>query len=582
MQVARYSRLFIPTLKDPPADATAVSHQLLVRGGFIRQLAAGSYSHLPLAKRTLTKIEAIVAEEMDAIGGQRFHLPALHPADLWKESGRWFDIGDEMFRLKDRRGSDHCLGMTHEEIFAAIARDELRTYRQLPQVWYQIQTKFRDEPRPKSGVLRTREFTMKDAYSFTVDQAGLDAAYEDQRGVYERIFTRCGLQFVMVQAHSGMMGGSGSAEFMVRTEAGEDLVAACPNRDYAANLETATSRIPEEPDEPPTSSSPEKFPTPGVVTIEALGRPPYSVAPRRQLKTLVYMVDDKPIVAVVRGDHSLNEAKLQTATAGVNIRPARSDEIVALMGAQAGSLGAVDFTGATVLVDRALERRANMVTGANEDGFHLRGVDVGRDLLARGATLADLRSVAAGEGCPRCDGTLDVFKALEVGHIFKLGTIYSTPLGATVLTAEGKEVPLVMGSYGIGMERIMAAAVELHHDEQGMIWPFSIAPFQATVLTLDKEPELARAAEEVVDQLARAGVEVLFDDRDERPGVKFKDADLVGIPLRIAVGQRGLAEGKVEWKLRRDQAVELIPLADVGSKAQALLRAELPDWAVAR
>jgi len=423
---------------------------------------------------------------------------------------------------------------------------------------------------------------MKDAYSFTVDQAGLDAAYEDQRGVYERIFTRCGLQFVMVQAHSGMMGGSGSAEFMVRTEAGEDLVAACPNRDYAANLETATSRIPEEPDEPPTSSSPEKFPTPGVVTIEALGRPPYSVAPRRQLKTLVYMVDDKPIVAVVRGDHSLNEAKLQTATAGVNIRPARSDEIVALMGAQAGSLGAVDFTGATVLVDRALERRANMVTGANEDGFHLRGVDVGRDLLARGATLADLRSVAAGEGCPRCDGTLDVFKALEVGHIFKLGTIYSAPLGATVLTAEGKEVPLVMGSYGIGMERIMAAAVELHHDEQGMIWPFSIAPFQATVLTLGKEPELARAAEEVVDQLARAGVEVLFDDRDERPGVKFKDADLVGIPLRIAVGQRGLAEGKVEWKLRRDQAVELIPLADIGSKAQALLRAELPDWAVAR
>jgi prolyl-tRNA synthetase len=576
MQVARYSKLFIPTLKDAPADATAVSHRLLVRAGFVRQLAAGSYSQLPLARRSLRKIETIVREEMDAIGGQQFHLPALHPADLWKESGRWYDIGDEMFRLQDRRGSDHCLGMTHEEIFTAIARDELRTYRQLPQVWYQIQTKFRDEPRPKSGVLRTREFTMKDAYSFDPDQAGLDAAYEDQRGAYERIFTRCGLEFVMVEAHSGMMGGSGSAEFMVRTEAGEDLVAACPGCGYAANLETATSRIPDERDEPAAGPTPEKFPTPGVLTIEALARPPYGVPAERQLKTLVYIVDDKPLLAVVRGDHALNEAKLQTATGGVNIRPAHPAEIVSLMGAQAGSLGAVGFRGAPVLVDRALVGRTDMVTGANEDGFHVRGVDVERDVLAHGARVADLRTVAAGEGCPRCDGTLDVFKALEVGHIFKLGTTYSSPLHATVLTAEGKEVPLVMGSYGIGMERILAAAIELHHDDDGIIWPFSIAPYHATVLTLGKDPELARAAEVVVDRLAEAGLEVLHDDRDERPGVKFKDADLIGIPLRIAVGQKGLAEGKVEWKLRRDKTVELVPIAEIAPRAERLLKAEVP------
>jgi prolyl-tRNA synthetase len=572
MHAVRYSQAFIPTLKEAPADAQVASHKLLVRAGFIRQLGAGIYDYLPLAKRSLSKIEAIVREEMDAIGGQEFFLPALHPAEIWKESGRWDVMGDNMFRLKDRKGGDYGLGMTHEEIFTAIARDELRSYRQLPQVWYQIQTKFRDEPRPKSGLLRVRQFTMKDAYSFDVDRAGLDKSYEDQRRAYEAIFTRCGLDFVAVQAHSGAMGGSESSEFMVRTDAGEDLVAACPKCRYAANTETATSRIAAEPDGAGLPS-PEKFATPGVVTIEALERAPHSVAARRQLKTLVYVADETPVVAVVRGDQELNEAKLQTATGAQVVRPAHPEEIPPLMGAKAGSLGAVRFTKARVFVDPSLAERRDMVTGANEDGFHLRGVDVARDVLAHGAKLADLRTVRAGEGCPRCDGTLDVFKALEVGHIFKLGTKYSESMKATVLAADGKQVPIVMGSYGIGVERIMAAAIELHHDDNGIVWPLSIAPFQATVLTLGPEPELRKAAEEIVAALAKEGVEVLFDDRDERAGVKFKDADLIGIPIRIAVGKKGLAAGQVEWKLRAGGGVEFVPLGEVARKVAEKVRA---------
>ncbi|HET9551324.1 MAG TPA: proline--tRNA ligase [Anaeromyxobacteraceae bacterium] len=572
MNVVRTSKAFIPTLKEAPTDAQVASHRLLIRAGFVRQLGAGIYDYLPLAKRSLAKIEAIVREEMNAIGGQEFFLPALHPAEIWKESGRWDVMGDNMFRLKDRKGGDYCLGMTHEEIFTAVARDELRSYRQLPQVWYQIQTKFRDEPRPKSGLLRVRQFTMKDAYSFDVDAAGLDRSYEDQRQAYEKIFTRCGLDFVAVQAHSGAMGGSASQEFMVRTEAGEDLVAACPTCRYAANTETATSRL-EPSEDQPWTGEPEKFATPGVVTIEALQRQPYGVGARRQLKTLVYVADGKPVVAVVRGDQDLNEAKLQTATGAADVRPAHPEEIPALMGAHAGSLGAVRFTKAPVFVDPSVAGRTNMVTGANEDGFHLRGVDVKRDLLGHGK-VAELRTVKAGEGCPRCDGTLDVFKALEVGHIFKLGTKYSVSMKASVLDAAGAQVPIVMGSYGIGVERILAAAIELHHDDDGIRWPLAIAPFHATVLTLGKEPELVAAAEQVVAELAKAGVEVLFDDRDERAGVKFKDADLVGIPVRISVGKKGLAEGKVEWKLRGQKDVTLVPLAEVAGKAKALVEAQ--------
>jgi prolyl-tRNA synthetase len=570
MHVVRASKAFIPTLKEAPTDAQVASHRLLVRAGFVRQLGAGLYDYLPLAKRSLTKIEAIIRQEMDAIGAQEFYLPALHPAEIWKESGRWDVMGDNMFRLKDRKGGDYCLGMTHEEIFTAIARDELRSYRQLPQVWYQIQTKFRDEPRPKSGLLRVRQFTMKDAYSFDVDAAGLDKSYDDQKGAYERIFSRCGLDFVAVQAHSGAMGGSGSQEFMVRTDAGEDLVAACPRCRYAANTETATSRLEPVEDQagPPAL---ERFATPGVVTIEALQRQPYGVGARRQLKTLVYVADGQLVLAVVRGDHDLNEAKLQSATGASDVRPAHPEEIVALMGARPGSLGAVAFVKAPVFVDPAVAGRTNMVTGANEDGFHVKGVDVKRDLLGHGQ-VAELRTVKAGEGCPRCDGTLDVFKALEVGHIFKLGTKYSDALKAKVLKADGAETPIVMGSYGIGVERILAAAIELHHDQDGIRWPLAIAPFHVTVLPLGKEPELVQAADQVVAALAEAGVEVLYDDRDERPGVKFKDADLIGIPVRIAVGKKGLAEGKVEWKLRDGKDVTLVPLAEVAARAAALVK----------
>jgi prolyl-tRNA synthetase len=574
MHLARYSQTFIPTLKEAPADAQVASHRLLVRAGFIRQLGAGIYDHLPLARRSLAKVERIVREEMDAIGGQEFHLPALHPAEIWKESGRWDVMGENMFRLKDRKGAEYGLGMTHEEIFTAIARDELRSYRQLPQVWYQIQTKFRDEPRPKSGLLRVRQFTMKDAYSFDVDAAGLDKSYEDQRQAYEKIFTRCGLDFVAVQAHSGAMGGSGSQEFMVRTDAGEDDVAACPKCRYAANIETARSRGPVRPvDAGERLDQPRRFPTPGVRTIEALERPPHLRSAARQLKTLVYLADEKPVLAVVRGDDDLDEAKLQTATGAAQVRPARPEEIRPLLGADAGSLGAVGVRNVPVLVDGSLAEAAGMVTGANENDVHLEGVDVKRDLAD--GRVADLRKVKAGEGCTRCDGALELFKALEVGHIFKLGTRYSVSMRASVLLADGKEAPIVMGSYGIGVERVMAAAVELHHDADGIIWPFSIAPFHATVLTLGKEPELARAAEEVAAALGRAGLEVLFDDRDERAGVKFKDADLVGIPLRIAVGKKGLAEGKVEWKLRRGKQVDLVPLAEVEALARALLAAEV-------
>jgi prolyl-tRNA synthetase len=518
---------------------------------------------------------------MNRIGGQEFRLPALHPAEIWRQSGRWDVMGEEMFRLKDRRGGEYGLGMTHEEIFTLLARDELRSYRDLPQVWYQIQTKFRDEPRPKSGLLRVREFPMKDAYTFDIDAAGLDRAFEEQRQAYERIFRRCGVATVMVQAHSGAMGGSGSAEFMARTEAGEDMVVACPSCEYAANLETARSRVlgerswvMVEDGAVPTPSTPDltptKFATPGVLTIEALSQAPYSVPADQQLKTLVYVADETPVVAVVRGDHTLSEAKLQTATGASVVRPAQADEIVALMGAHPGSLGAVGFTKATVLVDQVVSGRTDMVTGANDDGYHLRGVNVERDVLAHGARLADLRTVQAGEGCPNCDDKLELFKALELGHIFKLGTKYSLPLEANVLTAEGTATPVVMGSYGIGIGRVMAAAIELHHDTDGIVWPWTIAPYQAHVVTLGGEPALAEFAEEVVAALEVAGLDVLYDDRDARAGVKFKDADLLGMPLRLGIGRRGLADRVVEWKLRAGGSVEMVPLTDLPGRIRTL------------
>ncbi len=571
----RLSRAFIPTLKEVPADAQVVSHQLLLRAGFIRQLGAGIYSYLPLAQRSLQKVERIVRDEMDSIGGQEFFLPALHPAEIWKESGRWDVMGDNMFRLQDRRGGDYCLGMTHEEVFTHIAKSEIRSYRELPQIWYQIQTKFRDEPRPKSGLLRVRQFTMKDSYSFDVDAAGLDEAFEKHRVAYHRIYSRCGLSFAAVDAHSGAMGGSQSTEFMVKTDAGEDNIAFCPSCDYAANVEKAESRVGLIADGEGLPA-PEKFPTPGVRTIDDLEQPPYHVEAKRQLKTLVYIADERPVIAVVRGDQELNEAKLQTATGAQEVRPARADEIVPLLGASPGSLGGVGTQGKELYVDLSLVGRRDMVTGANEDDHHVKGVDVDRD-LAHGK-LVDLRTVQEEEGCPRCPGAIEVWKGLEVGHIFKLGTRYSESMGASVLGADGKATPIVMGSYGIGVERIMAAAIELHHDANGIVWPMSIAPYQVALVALQmNDPAVVEAAESLYVELKAAGVEVLFDDRDERPGVKFKDADLIGLPLRIAVGKKALAEGKVEWKARSGGDVELVPLGEVAEKLRAEIAALMPE-----
>lgn len=576
----RWSQFFIPTLREDPADAEVISHKLLLRAGVVRQLSAGVYSFLPLGQRIALKVMQILREEMNAIGGQEFFLPALHPAELWQESGRWQAIGDDMFRLKDRKGADMCLGMTHEEVITSIARNELRSYKQLPQCWYQIQTKFRDEARPKSGLIRIRTFTMKDAYSFDIDRAGLDVSFANQREAYKKIFTRCGIQFLIVEASSGAMGGSESNEFMARTPAGEDLIVHCANCDYAANLEKASSRLPLIEDEA-GPSSPEEFPTPGVRTIEDLTTFPGGAEASRQIKSLVYIAthegESTPVLVLLRGDHALHETKLADSLKVSAVRPAQPDEIKDLLGASAGSLGGVgakDKAKAAqaelkIVADSSLKNRRNMTTGANKDDHHLRGVDIARDISVD--EWLEVRTVESGEGCPRCEtGTLEVFKGMEIGHIFKLGTKYSDSMGATVLNQDGKPVPVIMGCYGIGVERIIAAAVEQLHDEDGIVWPKSLAPFDVVVTVTNlKQAELREAGERLYEELQRAGLEVLLDDRDERAGVKFKDADLIGIPYRITIGKKA-AEGIVELFDRRAKSNIEVKLSDVVANVQKL------------
>ncbi|HWY67148.1 MAG TPA: proline--tRNA ligase [Terriglobales bacterium] len=548
----RWSQLFIPTLREAPAEAEVASHKFLVRAGYIRQLASGIYSYLFLGQRSVNKIISIVRDEMDKIG-QEFLLPALHPRELWESSGRWSVMGDNMFRLKDRGGRDLCLGMTHEEVMTEIARKELRSYKQLPQIWYQIQTKFRDEPRPKSGLLRVRQFIMKDAYSFDIDASGLDLSYRKHYDTYSAIFTRCGLKFVVVEAHSGAMGGSQSHEFMVYTDAGEDMVASCPKCGYAANLEKATSKLdPVEDLKASGNGSPELVHTPGMKTIEEVARY-LGVSPKQKIKTLALVGTwddkdgkkaDRPVAVFVRGDHMLNEAKLLAVLGAREVRPMHAEEIESAFKSPAGYLGPIGVNGLELVVDKALEGRTNLVAGANKEDYHLRNVTPGRDFAVK--QYADVRNVEPGEACPNCGTPIVVAKAVEIGHIFKLGYKYSESMGARVLDQAGKEVAPIMGSYGIGIERILTSAIEQSNDNDGFWLPRRIAPFDVVVTPTNVSDSIIRGAgEEVSAKLAAAGFDVLLDDREDRAGVKFKDADLVGIPYRVNVGKK-VSEGKVE------------------------------------
>jgi prolyl-tRNA synthetase len=596
----RWSQLFIPTLREAPADAEVASHKFLVRAGYIRQLGAGIYSYLFLGNRSFNKIMAIVRQEMDRIG-QEFYLPVLHPRELWEASGRWALMGDNLFRLKDRKGADMCLGMTEEEVMTSIALKELRSYKQLPQIWYQIAPKFRDEPRPKAGLLRVRQFMMKDAYSFDIDAAGLDVSYKKHYETYCRIFDRCGLKYMVVEADSGAMGGKESHEFMVRTPAGEDQIVSCDGCNYAANMEKATSKLEAWGDlAPEGDGQPLLVHTPGQKTIEDVAKF-LGVSPKNKIKTLAYMADEKDaagkikpraIVVLMRGDHQLNEAKFNGAV-GAATRPMEEAEIKALFKSPAGYLGPIgiewaadlkrdlkkdlnnDASGLPILlVDKALEGRTNLIGGANQENYHLKNLTPGVNFQP--TAYADLRAVTAGEACPNCGQALRIDTAVEIGHIFKLGYRYTESMGARVLDKNGKEVMPIMGCYGIGIERILTAAVEQSNDENGFWLPPAIAPFEVVVSPVNvKDETIQKAALEIATRLESAGFDVIFDDRDERPGVKFKDADLVGIPFRVTVGKK-VTEGTVEIVLRSTREVRDATLSEVETQLKELLRGSGP------
>jgi len=587
----RWSELFIPTLREAPADAEVASHKFLVRAGYIRQLAAGIYSYLFMGQRSFNKIMNIVRQEMDTIG-QEFFLPALHPRELWEESGRWAVMGQNMFRLKDRKGAELALGMTHEEVMTDIARKELRSYKQLPQIWYQIQTKFRDEPRPRSGLLRVRQFIMKDSYSFDIDAAGLDVSYKKHYDVYCRIFDRCGLKYMVVEAHSGAMGGSLSHEFMVRTPAGEDLIVSCEKCNYAANMEKATSQLDAVDDlKPEGDGKPLLVHTPGQKTIEDVARY-LGVSPKNKIKTLALMANEvdgksgkpkpRPVILLMRGDHQMNEAKLSSAVGGLETRPMQEEEIVALFHSPAGFLGPIGIDWAKslddgdkpiLIVDEALKGRKNLISGANKQDYHLKNVTPGGSFHP--TAYADLRSVVAGEACPNCGAPLRIDTAVEIGHIFKLGYKYSESMGTRVLDRNGKEVMPIMGCYGIGIERILTAIVEQNNDENGFWLPPQVAPFEVVVVPTNvSDDKIRTTAEDIAHRMEAAGFEVLLDDRDERPGVKFKDADLVGIPFRVNVGKK-VTEGTVEVVQRSTREMRDASISAITEYFQNLLRPAL-------
>jgi prolyl-tRNA synthetase len=578
----RWSKLFIPTLREAPADAEVASHKFLIRSGYIRQLGAGIYSYLFLGNRSIQKIIGIVREEMNTIG-QEFLLPTIHPSDIWQESGRWTTMGQNMFRLKDRKGADLCLGMTHEEVMTDLARHELRSYRQLPQIWYQIQTKFRDEPRPKGGLLRVRQFIMKDSYSFDIDAAGLDKSFDLHDAVYRKIFARCGLEFVSVEADSGAMGGTQSQEFMVYTDAGEDLIASCAKCGYAANLEKATSKLAPVMEMAATGDGmPELVHTPGMAAIVDVTKF-FGIEASSDIKCVAYMAEVRtvegkksksswePVAVFLRGDHFVNETKLLGLLGGSELRTMNGEELEAWFHGPAGYLGPVGLDPAktlhdgklNVVLDLGLENRKNLVGGANKLDYHFRNVTPGRDFSW--TVAADIRNVEEGESCPECDARLKVAKAVEIGHIFKLGRRYTDKMDAKVLDPNGKEVTPIMGSYGIGIERILTAAIEQNNDANGFWLPSSIAPFDVVVtVTNMTDASLKATGEQIAADLEAAGYDVLLDDREERAGVKFKDADLVGIPYRVNVGKKA-AEGKVEVVTRANASSVDAAIAEVAA-----------------
>ncbi|MFZ5597896.1 MAG: proline--tRNA ligase [Bacillota bacterium] len=567
----KVTELLMPTLRETPAEAEVVSHQLLVRAGFIRKSAAGVYTYLPLAWRVIRKIEGIIREEMDREGGQEILMPILQPAELWKESGRWDVYGPELFRLKDRHGRDFSLGPTHEEIITDLVRNEVSSYKQLPLLLYQIQNKYRDERRPRFGLMRGREFIMKDLYSFDRDEEGLDITYTKMYQAYTRIFSRCGLKFRPVEADSGAIGGNNTHEFMVLADSGEAVVVYCPAEScgYAANVEKAES--------PPdlrkggeNAGPAEEVATPGMRTVDQVTSF-LGVSPEQLIKTLIYRSEKGPVAALVRGDREANEIKIMKAVGAITLDLAGPDEVARLTGAEAGFAGPVGLTGVTVVADREVGALSSAVTGANRTGFHLVKVCPGRDF--KPDVVADIRLVQAGDPCPCCGAPLVEARGIEVGQVFKLGEKYSKALGATFLDEKGQKRPIVMGCYGIGVTRTMAAAIEQNHDENGIIWPAAIAPYHAIVIPVSaKDGGQSELAWKVYRMLWEAGIEAVIDDRNERPGVKFKDADLIGYPVRITVGSKSVASGGLEVRSRRSGETVMAPLENLPAVVSQLLQ----------
>ena len=558
----KMSNMLISTLREVPAEAEIDSHKLMLRSGMIRKMASGIYNYMPFGLKALKNIEDIIREEMNNAGAQEFLASAMLPAELWQESGRWDVYGAEMFRLKDRNNRDFCLGPTHEEVFTDIARNEIKSYKQLPVNLYQIQTKYRDERRPRFGVMRSREFVMKDAYSFDKDQAGLDLSYEKMREAYIKIFNRCGIDAKPVAADSGAIGGSGSAEFMVKSEVGEDDVVFCTNCNYAANIEKAPSTV--EKEEKQEFKVLEKIETPNAKTIEDLVKF-FNTTEKKFAKTLIFNADDKIVAVMVRGDREVNEVKLSNALGGIiNLNMATPEEVFKATNAKVGFAGPINIKVDTLLVDEEVANMYNFIVGANETGYHYGNVNYGRDFEG---VVGDYRNITEGEKCPECGGVVTISRGTEVGHIFKLGTKYSAAMNANFIDEDGKEKPFIMGCYGIGVTRTMASIIEQNHDENGIIWPLAVAPYQVNVIPVNiKDENQMKVANELYEQLKATGAKVVLDDRNERAGVKFKDSDLMGVPMRITVGKK-VNDGEVEFKLRTSDVVN-VKIEDVLNKVR--------------